>query len=272
MDIHIKDIKVFGFIGVYEEEKTVGQEFLISVSFSLSEGLDLSTDNLDNTVDYSDMCDRISSYFTDKRCDLMETAAEELSCILLNTYDMMTELTLEIHKPNAEINVEFGDVYVSCTKKWEKVYMSLGSNMGDKDGYINNAVNALKEYDTIRNVRLSNIYTTKPYGNTDQDDFRNAVCELECICTPFELLDICNKIENDNGRVRDEHWGPRTLDIDIVLFGDRVINTDRLIIPHIDMHNRQFVLEPLCELAPGAVHPSLRKNVLSLFRDITDSD
>lgn len=270
MDIHINDIKVFGHIGVYEEEKTVGQEFLVSVSFSLSEETVYTTDDLETTVDYSDMCDRIASYFEEKRCDLLETAADELSGILLNTYDMVTALTLEIHKPHAKINVELKDVYVSCRKKWEKVYLSMGSNMGDKDGYINNAVNSLMEYDYIRNVRLSEIYTTKPYGNTDQDDFRNAVCELECICTPFELLDICNKIEKDNGRVRDEHWGPRTLDIDIILFGDRVINTEKLTIPHIDMHNRQFVLEPLCALAPGAYHPVLGQRACDLLKKVSN--
>ena len=185
--------------------------------------------------------------------------------MLLQDYDIIDAIQVEIHKPNAPVDVEFDDVYVSCHKKRNKAYLSLGSNMGDKHKNIEGAIAKLKSVAGIRNVKCSKLYDTKPYGKTDQDDFVNAVCEIETYLTPYELLDAINDIEDKFGRVRVERWGPRTLDIDIVLFGDMIINTPRLCVPHIDMHNREFVLKPLVEIAPHAYNPMLCKRAKDMY-------
>lgn len=268
MEIKIEKLKVYGYIGVYEEEKKNGQEFFISVNCKLKDSTSYNTDKLDNTVNYGAVCDIIIDYVENVKCDLIETVAEDLASMILQTYDVISEITVRIDKPNAPVDADFSNIYVSCTKTWEKVYISLGSNIGDKDFYLEEAINKLRGKEKIRNLRISSFNTTKPYGNTNQDDFRNAVLELETFYTPLELLDVCNEIEDEAGRVRKEHWGPRTLDLDILLFGDIIINDKNLNIPHIDMHNRLFVLEPLCEIAPNACHPVIGKSAYMMLKEL----
>ena len=268
MEINIVNLKTFSHIGVFEEEKRDGQEFLISINCKLQECYSYNSDDLEKTVNYGRVCNLVIDYMENAKCDLIETACEDIASMILQSYDVIKEITVEIHKPNAPVEAEFGDIYASCNKKWEKVYLSLGSNMGERDDYINDAIKELKLQDKIRNVRSSSLYTTKPYGNVDQDDFRNCICELECFYTPLELLDICQEIESKNGRIREEEWGPRTLDVDIILFGNRIIDTPELTVPHIDMQYRGFVLEPLCEIAKGAYHPVLQKRAIELYKDL----
>lgn len=268
MEINIKGLKTFSHIGVFEEEKINGQDFFISINCRLEERYSYNSDNLDETVNYGRVCNLVIDYMENANCDLIETACEDIASMILQSYEVIREITVEIHKPNAPIEAEFEDVYASCTKKWEKVYLSLGSNMGERDDFINDAIKELKLQDKIRNVKSSSLYTTKPYGKKDQDDFRNCICELESFYTPLELLNICQDIEEKNGRVREEEWGPRTLDVDIILFGNRIINTPELTVPHIDMQYRDFVLEPLCEIAKGAYHPVLHKRAIELYNEL----
>ena len=270
MEINIDRLRAYSHIGVYPDEKVTGQDFFIDVNMKLTNDVSYDSDNLNNTVDYVGVSNLIIDYMNTASCDLIETAVDALTSMILISYELLDEVTVTIHKPNAPVEVEFDDLSASCTKRWVKAYLSLGSNMGDKDGYLNIAIKQLQLEDKIRRVRTSRIITTKPYGNVNQDDFRNMCCELETICTPLELLHICNKIEEENGRVRAEHWGPRTLDIDILLYGDSIINSKQLIVPHIDMHNRRFVLEPLAELAPGAYHPIMRMSVAQMLKGCED--
>ena len=116
----------------------------------------------------------------------------------------------------------------------------------------------------IRVLSVSEIIETKPYGNTDQDDFLNGALKLETLLSPEEMLEVVHDAENAAGRVRNEHWGPRTLDMDILLYDDLIINTEDLTIPHADMLNRDFVLKPLCEIAPYAYHPVANKRICEL--------
>ncbi|EDY82211.1 7,8-dihydro-6-hydroxymethylpterin-pyrophosphokinase, putative [Verrucomicrobiia bacterium DG1235] len=124
----------------------------------------------------------------------------------------------------------------------------MGSNLGCKVGNIRRAVSFLKEMDGIQNVELSSFYKTEPVGKTDQDWFVNAVARLETSLSARELLDACLEIERKLKRVRDERWGPRTLDIDILLFGESRIEEESLQVPHPRIRERAFVLKPLLEL------------------------
>ena len=128
-------------------------------------------------------------------------------------------------------------------------YLSLGSNIGDKKKYLYDAIKLLDGYKGIRIVKLSSLYETSPWGYTEQDLFMNLVVLLETSLSPVELLDCCQFIEQELGRVRLIKWGPRVIDVDILLFEDETINTERLTIPHPFMTERDFVMIPLCEIA-----------------------
>ena len=128
-------------------------------------------------------------------------------------------------------------------------YLSLGSNIGDKKKYLYDAIKLLDGYKGIRIVKLSSLYETSPWGYTEQDLFMNLVFLIETSLSPVELLDCCQSIEQELGRVRLIKWGPRVIDVDILLFEDETINTERLTIPHPFMTERDFVMIPLCEIA-----------------------
>ncbi len=128
-------------------------------------------------------------------------------------------------------------------------YLSLGSNIGDKKKYLYDAIKLLDGYKGIRIVKLSSLYETSPWGYTEQDLFMNLVVLIETSLSPVELLDCCQFIEQELGRVRLIKWGPRVIDVDILLFEDETINTERLTIPHPFMTERDFVMIPLCEIA-----------------------
>ncbi|HHV76101.1 MAG TPA: 2-amino-4-hydroxy-6-hydroxymethyldihydropteridine diphosphokinase [Syntrophothermus lipocalidus] len=135
------------------------------------------------------------------------------------------------------------------------VYLSLGSNMGDKCQNLKIARHRLEETGKIRVVKASSFYLTEPWGKTDQDWFVNQVLAVETGLEPLPLLDTVLAIEERMGRVRQERWGPRTIDIDILLIDDQVINSDRLTVPHPRLYERGFVIIPLLEIAPGLVLP-----------------
>lgn len=147
-------------------------------------------------------------------------------------------------------------------------YIGLGSNMGDKKGACRRAIELLAKAGRI--VAASSFYCTEPVGYPDQEEFVNAVVELETQLSPSELLAHCHAIENELGRSRLVRWGPRTVDLDILLYGEAVINDAELTIPHPLMTARAFVLIPLAEIAPQAVHPVVKKSVAQLLHNLHD--
>ena len=116
--------------------------------------------------------------------------------------------------------------------------------------------------------RKSSLIETKPYGYCEQADFLNGCIELSTLLTPCELLIALQNIENDAGRIRSIHWGPRTLDLDIVFYDDLIFDSEKLKIPHIDMHKREFVLKPLAELIPYKRHPLLKETVSDMLENV----
>lgn len=127
-------------------------------------------------------------------------------------------------------------------------YIALGSNLGDREAYLRNAVTLIHQHPQIQVEAISSIYETDPVGYDDQDLFLNMVISLRTSLNPFELLQILQKIEAQLGRKRTIRWGPRTVDLDILLYNDENIETEKLIIPHPRMYERLFVLIPLTEL------------------------
>jgi len=156
-------------------------------------------------------------------------------------------------------------------KAWETVYVALGSNIEPRDKYIERALNGMNDHKQIEVVQVSSIYETKPIGEMeDQGDFLNGVVEIRTKLQPDELLDALLAVEEDLGRVREHHWGPRTIDLDILLFGDRIVSTERLSIPHALMHERRFVMQGLAEIAPEISHPLLQMSAMTILESMGD--
>jgi 2-amino-4-hydroxy-6-hydroxymethyldihydropteridine diphosphokinase len=146
-----------------------------------------------------------------------------------------------------------------------RVYIGLGSNLGDRALQIQKAVELIGVMPSTKILRMSSIYETSPVGIPDQPRFLNAVIELSTPMVPRELLAEVKKIEKDLGRSELTRWGPRTIDLDILLCNDDVIVSDELTIPHPRMTERKFVLVPLAELDPAVVHPVEQKTVETIL-------
>ncbi|WP_406732635.1 2-amino-4-hydroxy-6-hydroxymethyldihydropteridine diphosphokinase [Vibrio scophthalmi] len=135
-------------------------------------------------------------------------------------------------------------------------YIAVGSNMADPVAQANVAIEALKQLPKSEFIQASMLYSSTPMGPQNQPDYINAVVAIQTELTPIELLDCTQAIEQDQGRVRkEERWGPRTLDLDIILYGNEEIDSERLTVPHYGMRDREFVLYPLAEIAPNLTLP-----------------
>jgi 2-amino-4-hydroxy-6-hydroxymethyldihydropteridine diphosphokinase len=150
------------------------------------------------------------------------------------------------------------------------VYLSLGSNIGNRLQHLRSAVEALRAELDVTVLRESRVYETDPVGDTDQPAFLNMAVAIETGLEPEDLLDRLQLIETELGRTATRRWGPRAIDIDIVLWDDSIIKTDRLTVPHPEFRKRAFVLIPLAEIAPLAVAPETGEEVLMLFRRLPD--
>jgi len=137
-----------------------------------------------------------------------------------------------------------------------QVFLGLGSNIGDRKKYLEKAIKALRDTSEITVTSMSSVYETEPFGGATTDKFLNMVIKIETTLTPDELLETTMSIERDLDRVRTIRWGSRTIDIDILLYGNEVINTKDLIIPHVGLTERDFVLVPLLEIEPDIKLPS----------------
>jgi 2-amino-4-hydroxy-6-hydroxymethyldihydropteridine diphosphokinase len=137
-----------------------------------------------------------------------------------------------------------------------RAYLALGSNLGDRAGQLQAAVDELARADDVGVVAVSRVYETEPVGGPEQDDYLNAVVEIDTALDPWALLDLAHHCEQQARRVRNERWGPRTLDVDILIYDDLQLDDPALTIPHPRMRERGFVLAPLRDVAPGLVEGS----------------
>ena len=151
-------------------------------------------------------------------------------------------------------------------------FIGLGSNLNDPAGQCIEAFCRLSSVHGIKVLRRSSLYRTEPVGFTEQDWFINAVIEIRTVLTPHELLKSLKTIEESMGRVRGPNWGPRIIDMDILLYGQEVINDEDLVIPHPELHKRRFVLEPLHEIASYVIHPAFGISISGLMDRLNDEN
>ena len=263
--IIIKDLEVFGNHGVLKEENTLGQKFLISAEISLSTRKAGITDALALSVDYGKVCHFINEFMKENTFKLIEAAAEHLVLALFAHFELIQSIKVQIKKPWAPIGLSLDYASVEIERCWHRAYIALGSNMGDKLMYLENAVKAIESDVNCKLIKISDIIVTEPYGPVEQDDFLNGCMMLDTLYTPQELLRFLQRLEQEANRAREVHWGPRTLDLDILLYDDLVTTEEELIIPHPEMHKRLFVLEPLKQIAPNAVHPLLHQRIRDMI-------
>lgn len=269
--IRIKNLKLFAYHGVYEQEKERGQDFCVSAVLYTDMDRSGESDDIADAVDYGAACIFIAEFMRENRFDLLEAVAKHMAEAVLLEFPAVRKIELEVEKPDAPIPLRFDSVSVRIERGWHKVYIALGSNMGDRLSYLERAVVNLREDSRFRNIRVSDYIETAPYGGVEQGDFMNGVMEAETIYSPEELLARLQREEQRAERKREVRWGPRTLDLDILLYDDFILTKEELTIPHPDMKNRGFVLEPLAALAPYVVHPVCRKTAKELLGELAEA-
>ncbi|AYE35371.1 2-amino-4-hydroxy-6-hydroxymethyldihydropteridine diphosphokinase [Clostridium septicum] len=266
--LYLENIEIFANHGVFQEEKNLGQKFIISLELKLDTREAAITGDLTKSVHYGELCHKIEEEFQKESYDLIETVAEKVAEFILFNYKLVKEVKVTLKKPWAPINRHLDYAAIEIVRGWHKAYIALGSNIGGKEHNIKEAINRIKENKNITVSKVSNLIETEPWGFEDQDTFINGVIEVETILSPKELIKTLLSIENDMKRERILRWGPRIIDLDIIFYDDLISNDEEVIIPHPRMEEREFVLEPLNEIAPNMLHPILNKRVFQLLRDI----
>ncbi len=265
--IEIKDLECFSHHGLLEEEHALGQKFMVSLKLFLDLRKSGRNDDIHESLDYSEVAHFIHDFMSNKRFQLIEALAENIANELLLHYERLQKVEVCVKKPWAPILLPLDTVSVTVCRGWHPVFLGAGSNIEPKSAYLERAFKELSACTWIRNLQSSEWITTKPYGVKDQDDFLNGVFRMETLYTPEELLEKLHEIEAKEHRERTVHWGPRTLDLDILFYEDWIVQRPDLVIPHPDLCNRDFVLKPMVELAPYWIHPVLKKSMMQLLQE-----
>lgn len=266
--IKITNLKIFAHHGVFPEETRNGQYFYVNANLYLDCKKAGKTDCLEDSLNYGMVSHFIADFLTNHTYKLLETAAEQLVEEMLLSMQGLCRVKLELCKPQAPIGLPFENVSVTIERGWHRAYLALGSNMGEKEKYLAYAVEELKKQKEIRNIKVSDFITTAPYGVTEQEDFLNGAAVLDTLLSPQELLTLLQKIEAGAERKRELRWGPRTLDLDLIFYDKLVYEDENLVIPHIDVEHRAFVLEPLAQLCPNYRHPILQETVRQMLAEL----
>lgn len=270
--IFIDGLEVFARHGVLSEENTLGQKFIVSAALYLDTRGAGKSDNLEKSVNYAEVCALIKQVMAENTYKLIETAAEKITESILLSFDVVQSVTIRLEKPWAPVAVNIKTLGVEIERGRHTAYIALGSNMGDKRAHLENAINELDANPMCSVEQVSDFIVTKPVGGVEQDDFLNGCVKISTLLSPHELLDFLHETEKNHHRERQIHWGPRTLDLDIIFYDDLILNTNDLIIPHPEAHKREFVLAPLSQIAPHTIHPLKNMSVSELLSKIHEKN
>lgn len=270
--LYIKDFEVFAYHGVFPEEKKLGQKFLISVTLTLDMQEAALTGDLTKSVHYGELCHALEAEFKKESYDLIETAGEKLAAFVLDNYPMVSHVSILIKKPWAPILKSMDTVAIEINRGWHDAFIGLGTNMGDRSQNLSDAIAAITNIPGIHVLTQSRVIETEPWGYTDQDSFLNCVLQIKTTLPPSRLMDQLLSIENDLKRERIIHWGPRTIDLDILFYDDLVSSDPHIVLPHPRVHERAFVLESMAEIAPYFVHPILNRRMTEILETVKTTD
>jgi dihydroneopterin aldolase / 2-amino-4-hydroxy-6-hydroxymethyldihydropteridine diphosphokinase len=258
--ITLTGLRVRGRHGVLAHERAEGQEFVIDAVLWLDTRAAAQTDDLARTADYGAVADRLAAIVAGEPVALIETLAQRLAAQCLTVPGVLaTEIT--VHKPAAPVAQLVTDISVTIRRSREevKVVLALGSNIGDRLGNLQRAVDLLcgsvADGAGLTCTAVSPVYETVPVGGVQQDDYLNAVLLATTDLTAAGLLARCQAVEDALGRVREVRWGARTLDVDIIAYGEELSGDPALTLPHPRTHERAFVLAPWLDADPAASLP-----------------
>lgn len=266
--ILIDGYELTGCHGVNPEEKVEPQRFVFSaqLDFDLTEAAE--TDDVDKTVSYAAVCKVIKAFFGESSRDLVETLALGAARRIMLAFPRLVRAAVTVAKPDAPMKGKFDSVGVTAEVKRSVAYVGIGSSLGDRHAYLDKAKELIREDPLVLSVSESARTETAPYGGAAKNAFINSALRVETLHTPEGLLGLLMRVERECGRTREVHWGDRTLDLDLLLFGDEVRSEGDLILPHPEMTRREFVLAPLADIAPHAVHPLCGKRVSELLSEL----
>lgn len=260
----IRGLEILARHGVLESEKTSPQPFVFDVCWDSDILPAAYSDDIGRTVNYAEVCAFVAEFCRGNSFNLLERLAYGAAFAIAEKFTAMRSVTVTVHKPAAPIPQKFSDVTVSATVERNKVILSLGSSLGDGEKTLRGAISSLEKIRGVKVLRTSSFIKTAPYGGVAKNEFTNCAVSAECLLSARALLFSAHKIEEEFGRTRGVRWGDRTLDIDIVFFGNKIIAEEGLCVPHPDYMRRSFVLDPIKEIEPDFVCPLAHKRIADM--------
>jgi dihydroneopterin aldolase/2-amino-4-hydroxy-6-hydroxymethyldihydropteridine diphosphokinase len=247
--IVLRGVRARGRHGVLAKERERGQDFIVDVELSVDVRSAAASDDVADTVDYGALGEQVASLIEGEPVDLLETLASRIAARCLAASGPFAAI-VTVHKPQAPLTVEFADVEVRVRR--DRLVLALGSNLGDREAHLRGGLEVIAGHVPV--LAVSPVYETAPVGGPPQEDYLNAVVVTAAPPT-LDVLRLCGEAEAARGRTRAVPWGPRTLDVDVVSFGDRISDEPRLTLPHPRAHERAFVLVPWWQIDPHAYLP-----------------
>lgn len=249
--VSVRNLRLRGRHGVLPEEARLGQEFQLDIDCALDAEPCARDDDYERSVCYASLCETARDVSQAGPYRLVETLAHRVIEAILARHGVVERVVVTVRKPSAPIDAQFDWVGVTLERRRRRaVGLSLGSNMGDTRSNLRAAVDHLGTVSGLELDRVSRLYRTAPWGDTDQDWFLNACATGWTTLAPEELLRTLKRIELALGRAPSRRWGPRAIDVDLLFVDDLERDTPFLTLPHPGLFERAFVLIPLAEIAP----------------------
>ena len=248
--IKISGLEISARHGVLKFEKTEPQRFIFDADLETDFYPAFKSDDIADAVNYAEICALIEKITRANKFDLIEKLVSECAFAILEKFRAVQKIKLTCNKPDAPIPQKFSSVAAEIESERVKAYLSLGSSVGDRYETLKRAVKLLGDTRGIEVEKVSEFIETEPYGGVAENKFLNGAVCVSTFLPPHALLDEIHRIEAECGRVRKVRWEDRTLDIDIIFYGDKKISDETLTVPHPEYSNRDFVLKPLKSIAP----------------------
>ncbi len=283
--VRIKDLEIYAYHGVNSYEQEMGQIFLLDIMMRTPEYIRvgeneegkgsctgdeaIEADSIKNTVNYSYVCRHVTKWMRENTCQLIETAADSLCREILVNFPVVDYVSVEVKKPHAPMK-ETHFQYVSVRREmgWHTAYLSLGSNSADREEKMREAAGKIRSLDGVGEVRVSKTRSYPAVGDGYEGIFLNNAIKIRTFLSPEKLHAACREIEKNLGRRRESEGGMRPIDIDMLLYDSLVCSGEDFTIPYPDLHNRLYVLEPMCEISPRLRHPILGSTMKELLKNL----
>lgn len=267
----LSNLEFYGYHGYFPEENVLGQRFKVSIEAYGELSLSHTSGDLDDSVSYVDIFDVVKEVFYSKKYKILEQLGYDIGKAIIAKFFRIKSVQVLVMKPEVPIPVTCDYFGIQQEIKRETIaYLGLGSNLGDREGYLNSAIHQLDFHKEIEVTKTSKVYETDPFGYEDQGMFLNMVVEVKTSLSPRALLKYCNHIESNLLRQRDVKWGPRTIDVDILTYEDYTSDEEILTLPHPGVTQRAFVLLPLKDVVEADFSIN-EKNIDEMISDVDQS-